>query len=217
MMIPLIWKPFHWTGVDYSAYVNQAGQFISGQTFYPRIGAWQGPCAYPAANLWHYVFMYFIHMRTRYAIYIAKFLNSVMHSAIVIMVMRLARYCFRNHMSKVQLIGLMVVCNHNNHDFHLKLFNDSLMEFYVVLTMFTLVNDRPLTAAVLASLGTGIKTGAVIMLPALFGWTHFFYGTFTLLKSVSLFFSIHVFLAAPFCFEGAARLIGFGYEEISGV
>ena len=59
--------PFKGFGVDYTAYVNQAGQFISGQTNYLKITSVQGPCFYPAGHLWHYVPVYYLHIWTVHA------------------------------------------------------------------------------------------------------------------------------------------------------
>ena len=54
-------------GADTTAYINQAGQFASGQTNYSMISSMQGPCFYPAGHLWHYLPIYKMFTYTCYA------------------------------------------------------------------------------------------------------------------------------------------------------
>jgi hypothetical protein len=39
MMTPSLWMPFRRYGPDYTAYINQAGQFVAGQTNYVKISS----------------------------------------------------------------------------------------------------------------------------------------------------------------------------------
>jgi hypothetical protein len=39
LMVPSLWMPFRRYGPDYTAYINQAGQFASGQTNYLRLSS----------------------------------------------------------------------------------------------------------------------------------------------------------------------------------
>jgi len=72
LMIPSLWMPFRRYGPDYTAYVNQAGQFVSGQTNYVQISSFQGQCFYPAGHLYHYIPVYFLYLYTDYAEFIWK-------------------------------------------------------------------------------------------------------------------------------------------------
>ena len=51
-----MWAPKF--GIDTTAYLNQAAQFVHGQNYYPNITSLQGPCYYPAGHLWHYAPIY---------------------------------------------------------------------------------------------------------------------------------------------------------------
>jgi len=39
LLIPSLWMPFRRYGPDFTAYLNQAGQFVAGQTDYLRISS----------------------------------------------------------------------------------------------------------------------------------------------------------------------------------
>lgn len=88
------------------------------------------------------------------------------------------------------------------------------------MSIYFITQDRPILSVGCMSLAMSIKAGALLLLPSVFGWIHYFYGTFMLLESVALFVFTQVLLASPFCDDSAARLMGFssantGWEEYS--
>ena len=82
LLVPSLWMPFHRYGPDFTAYVNQAGQFWAGQTNFLKISSVQGQCFYPAGHLFHYLPAYWLFMWTENAEYIWKFFHFLLHSAI---------------------------------------------------------------------------------------------------------------------------------------
>ena len=89
--MPSLWKntnvPY---GIDYTAYINQAAQFANGQTDYSQISSLQGPCFYPAGNIWHYLPVYYLHTYTHQAEYYMKFFHFVVHSVITVYMSKIA-------------------------------------------------------------------------------------------------------------------------------
>lgn len=68
------------TGMDTTAYLNQAGQWIAGQTDYRKLITRQGPCYYPAGHLWFYSIWYHVYVHTDNAEYYLKLFHVLLHS-----------------------------------------------------------------------------------------------------------------------------------------
>jgi hypothetical protein len=139
---------------------------------------------YPAGNLWFYVLVYKLHIHTRFAMYIWKVTCALIHTANALIIMRISKICFRNDLRKVQLIGFILITNHNYHLFNVMMFNDQLIGFFALLTIYKLVADQPLSAALFVSMALSIKAGGLLLVPTVFGWLHYFYGTTKLLQGI---------------------------------
>lgn len=87
--------------------MNQAGQFISGQTNYSKISSVQGHCFYPAGHLWHYVPIYWLHMFTDQAENCVKILHMLIHSATLILVIKIGYKYFDAYKSQLLCFILM--------------------------------------------------------------------------------------------------------------
>ena len=89
--MPSLWKstniPY---GIDYTAYINQANQVANGQRDYTKLSSLQGPCFYPAGNLWHYLPVYYLHIATTDAEYIMKIVHFLVHSVIIVLMSKTA-------------------------------------------------------------------------------------------------------------------------------
>ena len=49
-------------GVDYVAYIQQAGAVYMGERDYTMLSSHLGPCYYPAGHIWHYIPAYWLHL-----------------------------------------------------------------------------------------------------------------------------------------------------------
>lgn len=205
-------------GFDFTAYVNQAGQFASGQTNYKLISSVQGGCEYLAGHLWHYLFVYKLYLSTRYAELLWKVISILIQTLMILSVTRLARSYFRNDQRKYQLVGFILATNHFVHKAHQQVNNDDFLALYAILAILMMSVDHPLLSVVFMNLSLSIKAGALLLVPTMFGWIHYFYGTFKLIQGVVVTVVIQMFIAAPFISETAAKLMGFleagtGWEE----
>lgn len=90
-----LYMPFRRFGPDTTAYINQAGQFISGQTDYSQISSVQGPCYYPAGHLWHYVPIYYMYLATDQAEQYLKLLHIVALTVVSVLVSKIAYNHFK--------------------------------------------------------------------------------------------------------------------------
>lgn len=72
MSLPSLLKIQNRFDGDFNAYLNQAGAFLSGETFYHKVSSLEGPCFYPIVHLFIYSFHYLIHLATIYGEHISK-------------------------------------------------------------------------------------------------------------------------------------------------
>jgi Gpi18-like mannosyltransferase len=66
------------------------------------------------------------------------------------------------------------------------MFNDQLIGLFALLAIYMLVGDKPLSAVLFVSMALSIKAGGLLLVPTVFGWLHYFYGTTKLLQGVSV-------------------------------
>lgn len=200
--IPMITDIFHRFGRDFTAYVNQAGQFASGQLDYDRLAGVQGPCQYPAGHLWFYAPVYHLFMATENAELIWKVLTSFLRILIACLVSKLAYTYFKSQPYRAQLLTFVLFTNSRMADSHQQLYNDALLGLYGLLLVYFLAHDKPMLATLCAASAFSIKAGASVLLPSLLGWIHFFYGTTYLVANTILLFVVQGLAAYPFLESG---------------
>jgi hypothetical protein len=78
------------------------------------------------------------------------------------------------------------------------MFNDTIMSFYLFLSIYLILKNKPVWSAFFVSVGLSIKAGAFLILPALLGTIQMNYGTRTLLKCIIVMVAVQVVVALPF-------------------
>jgi len=68
------------------------------------------------------------------------------------------------------MICFILLSNQDVRNFSLEMFNDSILQFYVCLTFYLVMCNKPVMGAVSLSMGLGIKAGVLLACPAFFGW-----------------------------------------------
>ena len=115
---PSLYRVNNRQGVDYNAYINQAGCLAGGDTRYWKISSLQGPCFYPAGHIWFYLPAYFLHIYTENAEYIIKFGFFVIHSLSISLVSKISCAYFKDEPERAQLITFMLLANENDRVFN---------------------------------------------------------------------------------------------------
>lgn len=169
----------------------------------------QGTCEYLAGHLWHYMFVYKLFLATPLAEVIWKFAHAIMHTATALAVAQLARTYFRGRPGNAQLIAFMLVTNTFLMRHSQDMFNDSILAIYAIFSILLMAWDRPLLASASMSMALSVKAGALLLVPSMMGWVHFFYGTKKLIQSLGVYLGLQLLLAAPFCWDPCAQLVGF--------
>ena len=173
LLIPSLYMPFRRYGPDFTAYVNQAGQFWSGQTNYPKLSSVQGMCFYPAGHLYHYVPVYWLFLLTDKAEYIWKACHFVFHSSIQFFVAKIAYRYFKDQPHRAQMICFMMLGNEKIREFNQYLFNDTFLALYIVICIYMVSTNRPFLAALFLTMSISVKAGAMLLIPSFLGWLQY--------------------------------------------
>ena len=70
---------------------------------------------------------------------------------------------------KAQIIAFTLMANLREKWWNMALYNDQLMNFYIVLAIYFMVQNKPFIATLLFSLSYSIKSAAVLLLPSFLG------------------------------------------------
>lgn len=172
-----LFMPFRRYGPDFTAYVNQAGQFASGQNTYAKLSSIQGQCFYPAGHLYTYVPVYWLWLKTEHAEHIWKVCHYLFHSLIQLLIAKISYSYFKLNPLKAQLICFMLLGNEEIREFNAYLFNDTFLALYAIISVYLMSKNRPILAALFLSMSCSIKAGAMLLLPCFLGWIQYIYGT----------------------------------------
>ena len=127
-------------GVDYVAYLQQAGAVLNGERDYTRLSSHQGPCYYPAGHILHYMPAFMLHMRTENAETIIKAVHMVMHSVTLISASRLGYLYHQTDPKRLtsrsaQLLTFVLLANQQDRELNRMMFNDQIMIMYLLVAL----------------------------------------------------------------------------------
>ena len=77
-------------GIDYVAYIQQAGAVYNGERDYTKLSSHLGPCFYPAGHLLHYLPAFWLHLQTPWAEKIIQFGHIIIHSLTIVYATKIA-------------------------------------------------------------------------------------------------------------------------------
>jgi hypothetical protein len=67
----------------------------NGERDYTKLSSNLGPCFYPAGHIWHFIPAFWLHLQTEKAEHIIKFIHIVIHSLVILYVVKIAYLYFR--------------------------------------------------------------------------------------------------------------------------
>ena len=189
--VPKFYRYFSRYGIDLPAYIAQASQFADGQTNYDKIGSVQGGCMYPAGHLWHYVPVWWMFLMTDKAEYIWKGVHMILHILIQYFIGKISYSYFRDRRNRAQMICFSMMLNERLRRFNTKMYNDSLMIFYMIFAVYLIVIHRmPKLASFFITISISLKVGALLILPSFLGIVQYQYGIYNLLAVISIIVSV---------------------------
>ena len=78
------------------------------------------------------------------------------------------------------------------------MFNDQVMMLYLLIGLFHLFQNKPITSICWITLALSVKAGVMLVLPALLGSIQFNFGTRTLLKCMTILVGFQILVSLPF-------------------
>ena len=148
-----------------------------------------GFCYYPAGHLIHFLIPLFVHLNTKYATEVMYIVHFACHTVSNIFALKLAHlyapsvdkggnYDY-NYSKTAQLIAFFFIAADGERRLQMGMFNDIIMNMYIVICFYCFAKDRLLLAGVFFSLALGLKAGAVLTIPAILGLCQYNHGTMT--------------------------------------
>lgn len=134
----------------------------------------------------------------KHAFIFLKLTHALLHTFTLWQVIDLAHSYFKKHTTYIQLLAFILLSNHNLRLLETEMFNDSFMVVYLLMAIRSMAKNQPLKAGGFMSMAIGVKSGAILMAPALLGWLHYAHGTVGLFASLFVVFAVQVALASPF-------------------
>lgn len=93
--------------------------------------------------------------------------------------------------------------------FQSEVFNDTILEMYMALTIYFLASKRLLWATIFMAIALAFKAGGLLALPAFLGILYLQKGPFKLLLYLALLIGLQFLIASPFIYTPVAQLLGF--------
>mmetsp|Transcript_1105 Transcript_1105/g.2033 ORF Transcript_1105/g.2033 Transcript_1105/m.2033 type:complete len:118 (+) Transcript_1105:1694-2047(+) len=78
-----------------------------------------------------------------------------------------------------------------------------------MLTIYFVATNRVLLASLTITLSLSIKAGALLLIPAVLGWTQYHLGTKSTILAITIIFAVQLLLLSPFICEPIAIGLGF--------
>ena len=143
----------------------------NGERDYTKISSHLGPCFYPAGHLFHYIPVFWLHLQTPLAEKIVQFGYILIHSLTIVYATKIAYlYHGKQGQIKAQILGIILLANQfDRSDQYRLMFNDELMMLYMLIGLYALFQNRPVSSICWITLALSVKAGVMLVLPALLG------------------------------------------------
>lgn len=199
--------------------MQQANAFWNGERRYFHISSHMGYCMYPAGHLYHYAFIFLqLNLRFENWLYLARFIHGIMHTVIIACITDIAYNYFpevsdkkaegvdRSRSARAQMIAFVFMAWVEERIFNIEMWNDQLMIFYIVLSVYSFVKGYPTLGTLFFSLSFSMKAGAVLLIPAMLGMIQYNHGTIQLMVSAIITVGFVVAISLPFTYFGDTNL-----------
>ncbi|KAL1872329.1 hypothetical protein VTK73DRAFT_1560 [Phialemonium thermophilum] len=202
----IIWK-VPYTEIDWTAYMQQISQYVSGEHDYTKIEGGTGPLVYPAAHVYIYTGLYYITSEGR-DIFLAQQLFAVLYIATLILVMT----CYWRAKAPPYIFPLLILSKRLHSIFVLRCFNDCFAVFFLWLSIFFFQRRSWSLGAVAFSWGLGIKMSLLLALPAVGVVLFLGRGFRPALRLAILMAQMQVAIALPFLRENPWGYLARAFE-----
>ena len=102
-----------------------------------------------------------------------------------------------------------LLANEGVRQFEQSMFNDQILEFCLVYSIYLLAcKSRPVVASLILTFAVSLKASGLLLAPTMLGMIQYHYGIVTLLKSIAVFITWQYLVAGMFYHEFAGGETG---------
>ncbi|PHH89479.1 hypothetical protein CDD83_5974 [Cordyceps sp. RAO-2017] len=202
----IIWR-VPYTEIDWTAYMEQVAQFVSGERDYTKMEGGTGPLVYPAAHLYTYTGLYYLTDQGK-DIFLAQQLFAVLYMATLALVM----LCYRQAEAPPYILPLLILSKRLHSIFVLRCFNDCFAVFFLWLAIFFFQRRSWTFGALAYSWGLGVKMSLLLVLPAVGLVLFLGRGFGGSLRLASLMAQLQLLIALPFLQTNWKGYLGRAFE-----
>ncbi|KAI9017546.1 glycosyltransferase [Gaertneriomyces semiglobifer] len=195
----LIVQKVPYTEIDWKAYMQEVGGFLSGERDYRKLKGDTGPLVYPAGFVYLYSVLYYLTSGGDY-LRLAQYLFVGLYVATLIVVLSIYR---RSSTTPPYVCILLVLSKRLHSVYMLRLFNGPWAMFFVYLSMLAMIKGRWRLAAVVFSFALSVKMNILLFAPGFAYLTLQATGIVGSLKNAAVALFVQVFLALPFIMHNA--------------
>lgn len=197
-------------GIDYIAYIQQAGAVYQGERDYVQLSSNLGPCYYPASHIYHYILAYMLHLQTEHAETIIKFVHVIIHTLIIIFATKIAYLYFADEKERskpqsqwkcmqAQWVAFILLSNIADRPWYIHgMYNDTIMMVYLLVAVYNFGNNQPILGSFWTTMALGVKAGIILIMPSLLGSIMYNHGLKMLIICTAVIVSFQVLIALPF-------------------
>lgn len=150
------------TEIDWTTYMEQVSQYISGERDYTLIKGSTGPLVYPAAHVYIYTLLYHLTNQGRDIL-----LGQVLFVILYLTTLAVVVTCYARSGAPPYLLPLLVLSKRLHSVFMLRLFNDGLAAFAMWVALLLFQRRKWEAGVAVWSVGVGVKMTLLLLVPAI--------------------------------------------------
>lgn len=195
------------TEIDWTAYMEQVQQYLSGERNYPLIKGGTGPLVYPAAHVYTYAALYHITDKGQ-DIFRAQCIFALLYLAALALVMA----AYRAAKAPPYVFPMLVLSKRLHSIFVLRCFNDCFAVLFLWAAIYAYQKRMFTVGSMLYSWGVGTKMSLLLALPGLGVAIFLTRGAQTGLKQLWIMLQMQIIIALPFLPKHAMGYLSRAFE-----
>ncbi|KAK3390727.1 glycosyltransferase family 58 protein [Podospora didyma] len=202
----IIWK-IPYTEIDWTAYMEQVSQFVSGERDYTAIKGGTGPLVYPAAHVYIYTGLYYLTDRGR-----DIFLAQQLFAGLYMVTLAVVVACYWKAKAPPYVLPMLILSKRLHSIFVLRCFNDCFAVLFLWLAILCLQRRSWQLGALFYTWGLGIKMSLLLVLPAVGIILFLGAGLATSLQLAVMMGLVQLLIAIPFLAHNPWGYLGRAFE-----
>lgn len=216
-------KKVPYTEIDWIAYMQETGGFLSGDWNYLHLRGDTGPCVYPAGFLYIFSVLRLVTENGR-NILLGQYIFAAIYCALIAVLLLIYRRVMKDnnsdksdkYMPVIWTILLLCISRRIHSIFVLRLFNDGVAMLFLYLAIAAFIYDHWSIGSILFSVALSIKMNILLFLPGLLVLYVKRFGFIRSFTQIFLIVAIQAIFAIPFLMTNSAgymeRAFNFGRE-----